>query len=452
MSRRMPEADLQAIVAATQREDVGIAAIEAALSGRMPRRTLQYRLRHLVDSGRLVAKGRGRWMTYGVPAGKGDPGTGSGPSLSEGGAEVRNHVTKPIHDRRPVAYDRRFLDAYRPNASAYLTRDECARLRGLAAPGTEEQLAGACARRILERPLVDLSWNSSRLEGNTYSLLDTRRLIAFGHAAEGKHPVETRMILNHKRAIEFLVSQVDDIGFNRHTILNLHAILADGLLADPLGEGRLRHMAVGIAGSVFHPLEIPHLIEECFDQVLASAEAIEDPFEQALFVMVQLPCLQPFEDVNKRVSRLAANIPLIRHNLVPLTFCDVPERIYAEAVLGIYELGRTDLMKDVFLWACERSATRRIPGDPDPFRFRHREGLSETVARIVGEGMNRKAAFEHIRAWAGENVDEDERERFRELAENEILGLHEGNFARHRIRLSQFRAWQPVWSEFTPGV
>ena len=101
-------------------------------------------------------------------------------------------------------------------------------------------------------------------------------------------------------------------------------MLANNLLADPTAPGRLRHIAVAIERSAFHPLEVPQLIDECFNQILATADVITDPFEQALFVMVQLPYLQPFDDVNKRVSRLAANMPLIKGNLCPLSFIDVP--------------------------------------------------------------------------------------------------------------------------------
>jgi Fic family protein len=139
----------------------------------------------------------------------------------------------------------------------------------------------------------------------------------------------------------------------RYTVLNLHGLLANNLLADPTAVGRLRHIVVGIDGSTFHPLEIPRLIEECFDQLLATAAAIEDPYEQAFFVMVQLPYLQPFDDVNKRVSRLAANIPLIKANLVPLSFTDVPSDLYTQAMLGVYEMNDPALLHDVFLWAYE---------------------------------------------------------------------------------------------------
>ena len=94
--------------------------------------------------------------------------------------------------------------------------------------------------------------------------------------------------------------------------------------------------------------------------ILDKAGAIADPFEQAFFVMVHIPYLQPFIDVNKRVSRPGANIPLIRHNLCPLSFIDVPERAYVEGTLGVYELTNIDLLRDVFVWAYERSCQRYI--------------------------------------------------------------------------------------------
>ncbi len=191
------------------------------------------------------------------------------------------------------------------------------------AVGADEP-AGTYARRIAHRLLIDLSWNSSRLEGNTYSLLETERLIQEGEAASGKGALEAQMILNHKDALEFLIDSAGEIDFNRYTLLNLHALLSDNLLADPMACGRLRSISVGIGRTVFLPLEGPQRIEECFQQILDTAAAIADPFEQAFFAMVHLPYLQPFEDVNKRVSRLAANIPLIKRNLCPLSFVDVP--------------------------------------------------------------------------------------------------------------------------------
>jgi Fic family protein len=237
----------------------------------------------------------------------------------------------------------------------------------------------------------------------------------------------------------------------RYTILNLHAILANNLLADPGAAGRLRHIGVGIEGSVYHPPETPQLVEECFDQLLARAAAIGDPFEQSFFVMAQLPYLQPFDDVNKRVSRIAANIPFIKSNLSPLSFTDVPRGLYTDAILGVYELNRTELLKDVFIWAYERSAARYAAvrqslGEPDPFRLRHRDALRAVVAEIVRARAPRAQASTRIATWAEQNIDAEDRQAFREVAEAELLALHEGNFARYQISPAEFAAWAAVWA------
>ena len=465
MTRHIQEEYLQAIEDTARHHPEGMTAqqINDALESAPPRRTLQYRLKSLVDSKRLVMEGAGRWARYRVPrilvagfsATAGNPEVRvSGqvvPSLSEAGAEIRELVCRPLAARDPVGYDRTFLDSYRPNDTFYLSQTERAHLQEAGRPKIAEQPAGTYARQILNRLLIDLSWNSSRLEGNTYSLLDTKRLIDLGEEAEGKERLEVQMILNHKDAIEFLVGAAEEIGFNRYTILNLHALLAGNLLADPDAAGRLRHIGVGIEGSVFHPLEVPQLIEECFDQILATASAIIDPFEQAFFVMVQLPYLQPFDDVNKRVSRLSANIPLIKANLSPLSFESVPLGVYTEAVLGVYELNRIELLRDVFIWAYKRSAARYAAvrqslGEPDPFWMQHRMALRKVVGAVVRGRMDKKQATAHVRAWTQEHIEQQERERFREVAERELLSLHEGNFARHQIRPSEFAAWQEAWT------
>jgi Fic family protein len=182
------------------------------------------------------------------------------------------------------------------------------------------------ARQLFDRLLIDLSWNSSRLEGNTYSLLETMRLLEVGKAAQGKDLKETQMILNHKAAIEFLIN-LSEVKVNRYTLLSLHTLLSDNLMSDPTASGRLRFIPVGIAKSAYQPSAIPQVIEECFDLLIKKANKINDPFEQAFFLMVQIPYLQPFDDVNKRTSRLAANIPLLQKNLCPLSFMEKHPRL-----------------------------------------------------------------------------------------------------------------------------
>lgn len=454
MARPIPEADLQAIEAAVAQFPNGASAaqITGALAEPGARRTLQYRLRALVDAGRLRLTGDGRAARYH----HGDeiivqPDPADIVPISAEGSAVLAYVRQPVAVRQPVGYERSFLDRYRPNETFYLTQQQRDHLATIGKPQIEAAAAGTYAKQILNRLLIDLAWNSSRLEGNTYSLLDTRRLLDFGEAVEGRGPREAQMLLNHKDAIEFLVANANDVGFNRYTILNLHALLANNLLADPTAVGRLRHIIVGIDGSTFHPLEGPGLIEECFDQILATAAAIDDPFEQAFFIMVQLPYLQPFDDVNKRVSRLAANIPMIRANLAPLSFTEVPGDLYTRATLGVYERNDITLLRDVFLWAYQRSAARyaavrQSMGEPDPFRLRFREQLRDVVRDVVRGAMSRQATRAHLVTTSREFIPTADQDQFAEVAETELLGLHEGNFARYLVRPSEFAAWQQIWN------
>lgn len=431
-----------------------IEEIEAAVSLNLNRRTLQRRLKTLEETKALKVTGKGRGTCYQLSAIDEAPLlpiSSKEPSipLSTIGQKIQNQVNRPLQARYPVGYNREFLENYIPNVTCYLTLTERKKLAQLGKTTKAEHPAGTYAKEIRNRLLIDLSWNSSRLEGNTYSLLDTQRLITFGETAEGKSTTDTQMVLNHKEAIEFLISAADDIGFNRYTILNLHALLANNLLPDPRAVGRLRNMEVGIAQSVYEPLTIPQQISEGFDLLLSKVAAIANPFEQAFFIMVQLPYLQPFDDVNKRVSRLAANIPLLHHNLSPLSFVDVPSQIYIQGMLGIYELNGVDLLKDIFIWAYERSAAcyaalRQSLGDPDPFRLRYREAIRSLITEVIKTAMSPKTAAAKI-ANQAKQLPEQDRARFVEVVETELLALHEGNFARYQIRPTEFEAWQQIW-------
>ena len=364
--------------------------------------------------------------------------------ISPEGEEIRAYVRQPIQGRRPVGYSIEFLDAYQPNATYYLPEKLREQLRILGRSPADHAPAGTFARDILNRLLIDLSWASSRLEGNTYNRLDTERLIQFGEAAEGKNAIETQMILNHKAAIEYLVHDAERVAVNAETIISLHALLSDGLLADPMACGKLRNRAVDIGSSVYRPIALPQRIEELFGIVLDMAAEIEDPFEQAFFLMVHLPYLQPFEDVNKRVSRLVANIPLIKRNLSPLSFIDVPERAYVDALLGVYELNRVELLRDVFIWAYERScqqyvAIRSQLVPPDIFRLRYRAALAEAIRAIVRGGL--PARMDIVRRLIPTSVALDDREGFAKLVLDEFKTLHAGNAIRFGLRPLEFDGW-----------
>ena len=463
MPKRVTADDLRQVERAIEHlsDGMSLAQLQAALGDAFSRRTLSRRLAELLAAKRIRRSGEGGATRYSrvsdassaestkaVIDGVASFDTPDGPvtiPLSPAGRQILDYVSRGVGARTPRGYDRRLLDAYIPNRTAYIPDNLRAHLQKIGKPIAAERAGGTFTRDILDRFLIDLSWASSRLEGNTYSRLDTQRLIEFGQEAAGKDAKETQMILNHKAAIELLAKHGgDDIGINRYTLLNLHVLLSDNLMADPAASGQLRRRPVDIGASAFTPLAIPQQIEEFLDLVLAKAAAVNDPFEQAFFVMVHLPYLQPFEDVNKRVSRLVANIPLIKNNLCPLSFVDVPERAYIAGTLGVYEMARVELLRDVFQWAYERSCQRYVVirdsiADPDLFRMKYRNAFIEVIGKIVRE--RRQATDDEIHADAELLIEARDMPRFLELARRELERLNEGNIARYQIRLSEYQAW-----------
>lgn len=443
-------------------DGIGVEDIAQALTTRMPRRTLQRRLASLIEQKRAISEGMGRGVRYRrapriievsiteqahatdqiavefyVP-------------ISPEGEEIKAYVRQPRQQRKPISYKNEFLEQYRTNQTAYLPEPLRVQLHSLGRSPAEQTPAGTFARDILNRLLIDLSWASSKLEGNTYSRLDTERLIEFGQAAEGKDALETQMILNHKSAIEYLVRNTEHTGVNPETIIALHAFLSDGLMPDPLTCGRIRNRPVDIGGSVYLPIAMPQRLEELFSIVISMAAEIHDPFEQAFFLMVHLPYLQPFEDVNKRVSRLAANIPLIQHNLCPLSFIDVPQQAYVDGMIGVYELNRIELLRDVFVWAYERSCQQYVAVQqqlvpPDTFRLRYRNELTEVVRAIIQGGQ--VADETTLRAIIPTTVEAVDQERFLALVREEFKNLHAGNAIRFGLRPLEFSNWQEKRAE-----
>lgn len=428
---------------------VAISDLESAFHDRISRRALQRRLASLVQSETLIQSGSRRWTRYVVANGsehaKND--TDCQPSFSVESNGLLQRLEKPVTGRQDTRYRSAYLRSYLPGKTTWLSNSECKHLQKLGTVIETIEPAGTYARRIADRLLIDLSWNSSRLEGNTYSLLDTRRLFAIDVEAQGHDPSEARMIRNHRAAIEFLIENISEIGFNRLTIFNLHALLANELLPDPLSPGRLRRIAVGIGGSTYRPSDSPQVVETDFDALMVRLGSIENPFEQSLVTMAHLPYLQPFDDVNKRVSRLAANLPMIRENLIPVSFVGVPRDLYTKALLAVYEFEDHRILKELYIYAYERSVAhyaevRQTLGEPDPFRMRYIDCVVGLIGDVVREGATLRDAVSRSDGWAREYAAESDRERFREMVELELLGLNEGNFARFGLRPSEFLQWQ----------
>jgi hypothetical protein len=127
----------------------------------------------------------------------------------------------------------------------------------------------------------------------------------------------------------------------------------------------------------------------------------------------------------------------------------VPNDIYTQGILGVYELNRIELLKDVFLWAYERSAARYAAirqslGAPDPFRLKYREEIRTLISEIIIQKLNPKEGKARIESYM-QQLPKDDQPRFAETIETELLSIHEGNFARYRITPKEYDAWRSVW-------
>jgi len=434
----------RAILDYLDRHRNGVAVSEFEEQLEIPRRTIQRRLAKLVKNEQVKAEGLARGRKY-FPIQQDHLVREGWQSYDQSNRSIQEYLALPLSERKPVSYKKAFMESYRPGKDFYFSDAERQSLLQWGTIANDDLPAGTYLRQILDRLLIDLSWNSSRLEGNTYSLLDTERLINQGEHASEKESEETQMILNHKAAIELLADQADEIDFNYYTICNIHSLLADNLLPDSSAAGRTRIRGVGVSGSTYLPMQIPQIIEEEFSFFLNKAQQITNAFEQSLFAMIFLPYMQAFEDVNKRVSRLAANIPLVKKNLCPLSFSDVGREEYIAALLAIYELNEIGPMKDLYLRAYQRSCekykvVKESLGEPDLFNLKYRRELKKLVRELVLRFDETEFILKNLSDLEIE-IPEEDQSLFMARVRDELENLHMGNIARYKLRPREFEKW-----------
>ena len=198
----------------------------------------------------------------------------------------------------------------------------------------------------MERLGIDLSWKSSQIEGNTYSLLETERLLRESKTANGKTQEEATMLLNHKYALRFILDNPDYLQelTVRH-IEDIHSLLTKGLSVD---KG-IRHRRVGITGTNYHPLDNEFQIREAMHDTCDLINSKEDVFEKALLALVLLSYIQAFSDGNKRTARITSNAILIANGYCPLSFRSVDSIDYKKAMLIFYEQNNLYAFKQIFI-------------------------------------------------------------------------------------------------------
>jgi len=207
-------------------------------------------------------------------------------------------------------------------------------------------ISATIQKKELERLVIELSWKSSKIEGNTYTLLDTEKLILENKEALGHSKNETQMILNHKDAFNYIRSHTIQFKtITRKNLEELHSIIVKDLNVS-LG---FRSRAVGIIGSIYHPLDNAYQITEAVEDLSKAISKSETPYAKALLALLGISYIQPFEDGNKRTSRLMTNALLISNSLAPLSYRSVDEEEYKSAVLAFYELNSIVPMKKIFI-------------------------------------------------------------------------------------------------------
>lgn len=201
-------------------------------------------------------------------------------------------------------------------------------------------------RKEMERLGVDLSWKSSQIEGNTYSLLETERLLRESKTASGKTHEEAVMLLNHKQTLRFLLDNKDylqELSIRR--IEDIQSLLVEGLET----EKGLRHRRVGITGTNYRPLDNEFQIREALEDTCNIINQRQNVFEKALLALLLISYIQPFADGNKRTSRLVSNGILMAYGHCPLSFRTVDSIDYKKTMLVFYEQNNIVPFKEIFI-------------------------------------------------------------------------------------------------------
>lgn len=421
-------------------EPISLPEFLVKLQGRYNQRTVRRWLNVLIEEGFVQKSGTTKAAKYVVISKHAD----SSSCFSSESLKAIEKIKRPLYERQPCGYNQKWFESYIPNSSSYLSSTLKKQLFLAGKRAENHDPAGTYAHQIFNRLLIDLSYNSSRLEGNTYSLLDTEKLLLHGDSAAGKLEEEKIMILNHKEAIRYLVDNAERISLNRESLYTLHYLLSDGLL-EAKYSGKVRDHYVRISGSAYLPLENSKMLDHQLNLICEKGYKIVDPFEQSIFMLIHISYLQAFADVNKRTARLSANIPLIQKNLVPQSFNDVNRDDYISALLAIYELQNTQPMVDLFAFSYLRTCvaydvTIKSIGY-DAVRVRYRKERRALIRDIVLKKLTSKSMEDAIRNYS-KIIPDKEREDFIHDVDEDLDQLDASRLVGLGITLDQLEEWK----------
>lgn len=319
-------------------KQVSVSAVYAALQKKMStiaKVTISRDLKKLVDFGFLVQKGAGRSVVY---------------ELS-----TAYKVIRPIDIEKyfEIEVDERQIQEYFQfdifaHLHDILTEDEKEDLQQLQETYQKKitQLPKDALQKEFERLTIELSWKSSKIEGNTYSLLETEQLIREHTESIGHTKEEAVMILNHKKALDYIRQHTKQFrNISLRNIEEIHSILIEGL-----GISRnVRNSIVRITGTRYTPIDNQFQITEAIEKTCDIVNTEKNPFAKAIIIMILIAYIQPFVDGNKRTSRLIGNALLLAYDCCPLSYRSVDEMEYKKAILLFYEQHNISYFKKLFL-------------------------------------------------------------------------------------------------------
>lgn len=370
--------------------------------------------------------------------------TSESPVFSSPSRKSILYIKQPLFERNPVVYNKTWIKEYQPNQTYYLSHQQRKTLHSQGERNTAHDPAGTFARKIYNRLLIDLSYNSSRLEGNTYSLLETEKLVMEGVEPTGKLDEEKIMILNHKEAIRYLIDNIQKMKINFNEICTLHYLLSDALVP-PQYSGKIRDHAVRISSSTYTTLENPQQLRDQLEIIYEKSTAIKDPFEQSFFLLVHIAYLQAFTDVNKRTARLSANIPLVKNNLVPLSFNSVNKDDYISSMMVIYELNDTRPLADLYCFSYARTcheytATIETIGF-DEIRVRFREQRRNVIRNIIVMELTEKKLKNYIEKQTKKWIPQEHQAAFKKNIQEDLNEINFQRGAGMGVTRKQLQKW-----------
>ncbi len=316
------KAQSQILYIIARHSPIGITGIEHMLTKKVSRPTLSRYLKELRDNHLIVQSGAARNVTY---------------TINHDGIHAYDYDLTVYDSSDTSTAQTLFNHELFTTCDHVFSHDEQARLNEATKRFREWREKTPSVYRALayERCAIEFSWKSSKIEGNTYSLLETEALLKNSIEAKGKPHDDATMILNQKKVFDLTMGDVFTDLFSVHTLTDMHKLLVSDLDI----PHDLRIAPVGITGTNYAPLRFQSQVREALESLFALVKKEDDPFHAALVLLAGIAYIQPFADGNKRTSRHIANAILHKNNMSPVAWRVVDEVEYKKCMIAFYELG-----------------------------------------------------------------------------------------------------------------